>query len=155
MFGNKPLSATDDVIGDDVALNAPIDVAGDVDVPEEVLVIIFCVLGVGEGIVYMVAVLNVIVASTVTGGGGGGGGICGGGGGGGSCPLRTALKGGGTASTVAHSFVNQAEVDWKSSVEQLWAIQGTASTKNPRPGVQMQVHYSSAPNKSHMVLPEQ
>jgi len=86
MFGNKPLSSTEDVTEDDVVANTPIDVGDDVDGPEGVVVVMTCAVDVGEAIVYMVAVLNVTVAPTL--GGGGGGGPCGGGGG--SCPLRTA-----------------------------------------------------------------
>jgi len=161
MFGYKPLSATGDVTEDDVALDSPIGVDvdvenddnddddDDVDGPEEVVLTMICVVDVGEGVVYMVAVLSVIVASTAGEGGGRGGDAFGGGGG--SCPSRTAVNGGGTTLTVAHFSVNQAEVDWKSVELQSTEKQGTARTKNPWPGSHTQVHYSSALNKFWMV----
>ena len=122
MFGNKPLSSTDDVAADDVAINTPIDAEDDVDNAEGAVIMMICV-GVGEAIVYMVAVLNVIVVLTLGAGAGAGGGTFGGGGG--SCPLRTAWNGGGTTLTVAHCCVNQFEVDCKPALVQLWAKQGT------------------------------
>lgn len=112
----------------------PIDVVDDVHAPEEVVVIMTCVFGTEEAVVYIVAVVNAVVGFTVgEGEGEEGGGGCGafGGGGGGSCPLRMAENGGGTTSTVAHFCVNQTEVDWRSAGVQFRAKQGTARTKNP------------------------
>jgi uncharacterized membrane protein YgcG len=98
MFGYKLLSVTpgdvivDDVIVDDAVLDTTVDVEDDVDDAEAIAMM--CVVDVAEGVVYMVAVLNVIVVLTTGGGspfGGGGspyggGGAPSGGGGGGSCP---------------------------------------------------------------------
>lgn len=98
MFGYKLLSVTpgdvtvDDVIVDGAVLDTTVDVEDDVDDAEAIAMI--RVVDVAEGVVYMVAVLNVIVVLTTGGGspfGGGGspyggGGAPSGGGGGGSCP---------------------------------------------------------------------
>jgi hypothetical protein len=70
MLGHKPLKATGDVTGDDVALNTPIDVEDDVD-GMEVVIEMICVNEVEEGVAYRVAVLSVIVTLTPGGGGGG------------------------------------------------------------------------------------
>ena len=99
MFGYKPLLPTDD---------ESVDVEDDVD---GAVTTRFCVVDIGEGVIYMVAMLSVIVVLT-PGGGGGGAPF---GGGGGSCPSRTASNGGGTILTVAHCCLNQAEVDSKSA----------------------------------------
>ena len=126
MFGYKPLSATGDVTGDDVALNTPIDVADDIDGLEVVEAMLW-VVDVGEEFKYTVAVLSVIVVLTLEGGAGGGAGEGEGGGtfggGGGSCPLRTASNGGGTTLTIAHFSVNQFEVSWRSAGVQIRAKQ--------------------------------
>jgi len=96
-------------------------------------------------------VYMVVVAITLAfpGGGGprpGGGGAPGGGGGrppggGGSCPSKIAVKDGGTTPTKEHSPVNQFEVACRSVAVQFALKQGTAFTKNPSPGPQIQFHY--------------
>ena len=62
MFGYKPLSATGDVTGDDVAVNNPGDVENDAD---GVVTTMPCMVDVGEAVTYMVDVLRVIVALTL------------------------------------------------------------------------------------------
>lgn len=75
-----------------------------------------CVVDIGEGVVYVVAVLGVIVALTLVGGEEGRED-------GENCPLRMSSNDGGTILTVAHCCLNQTEVDSKSAPSQVREIQ--------------------------------
>jgi hypothetical protein len=83
------------------------------------VVALVCVSDVGEGVTYRVAVLSITVTLRAVGGGGGGG-----------SPLRMGWNGGSTTPTVAHSCMNQFEVDSKSAESQLSEKQGIARLKN-------------------------
>jgi hypothetical protein len=109
MFGYKPLSATGDVTGGDVAPDTAVDVEDDVDESEELAMV--CVVDVGEGTVCVVDVVGVIVALTLVGEDGE------------SCPLRISSNDGGTILTVAHCCLNQIEVDSKSAPSQVKEMQ--------------------------------
>lgn len=50
MLVQKPLSGTNDVTGDDVALDTPVNVEDDVDGVEEIVIVMIWVSDVGEGV---------------------------------------------------------------------------------------------------------
>jgi len=105
-----------------------------------------CVEAAGEETVKTVVVAITVLASgggPKPGGGGapgGGGGRPPGGGGGGRSPSKSAVNDGGTMPTNEHSPVNQLEVACKSLGVQFALKQGTALTKYPSPGTQIQFH---------------